>query len=502
MDALASDPGSVAAARRLLVAATLVLFCSFANECRVQVAALYNPSKYPNCRVSGQIIRGIDCHGYYIWLRAPIVHGDWHFDEEYDFYFAHWGRIDVLAAPTETGYRPNMWSVGPAMAWAVTVVPVHAALSAAGGTGVWAPDGYSPPYQLAVGFATFALCLATLFFVFGIARRFAPALPAAAAAAGIVLGTPLVAYGTVELAMGHGSGAAAVAGLGYAWVRTFGSTNWLRWIGIGVLLGVCCLVRWQLALLALLPTAEAIWLAVRATDWRTRFRVAAGLGLAAVFSIVAFTPQMYAWWAVFGQPIYFPHHPSPHWTTPSLWQVLGSTECSLFYWTPLTLVASIGLVWAAKLLRGQRQTVVLTAVASIAIQVYLIASLLDKYSVYLGWAFGFRTLTEVCVFFTPGLAILFDRLNGKWTYRLAILTAGLVAWNLFLLGIYRHYVAGATGGTPLVLIRAVGTYIGLRPLEALGTAALAAWFGRRLVTAFRPPSVEPVSAPETYRVAA
>src|SRR5205085_10647622 len=110
---------------------------------------------------------------------------------------------------------------GPALAWAATVVPVHVAV-AAGGTPGEEPRGYSPPYQLAVGTATLLLSLATLLFTYGIARRFAPPVCSAAGAACGVLGTPLLGYGAVEVAMAHGPAAAALSGYVYLWLRTCG----------------------------------------------------------------------------------------------------------------------------------------------------------------------------------------------------------------------------------------------------------------------------------------
>ncbi|HEY2786880.1 MAG TPA: hypothetical protein VGJ05_18105 [Fimbriiglobus sp.] len=493
MHPLPARPESVAVARRILAAVVVIQLVSFADESRTQVGALVSPQTYPNCRVSGPLIRGIDCHGYYAWLRAPLLHSDWHFDEEYSICLANWGPIEVLTVPSQTGHVPNMWSIGPAIAWSTTVVPLHYLLRAAEGTGVWAPDGYSPPYQLAVGSVTCGLSLLTLFLLYGIARRFAGPVAASAAAAGILLGTPLLVYGTVEVCMAHGPASAAAAGLLFVWVRTLGSLRFRRWFAVGALLGVCGLMRWQLVTFALLPIVEALWLAARSNDWRTRLAAVGGLGIAAASSVAVFTPQMYAWWVVFGRPIHLPHSLAPHWLNPAFWQILGSTNCSFFYWTPITLPALVGLGVAAARCNRMQRTVAGLFAFMLLVQVYLIASLVDDKSVYLGWSFGFRPLTETCVVLVPGLAVLFERANAKWAHRFAIGLGVMIAWNLALVGIYRHFVAGATGGNPLVLLMAVGRYATHRPVEAVGTATLAVWMALRLVTAFRSIPSHPTS---------
>ena len=119
--------------------------------------------------------------------------------------------------------------------WAPTVVTVHLLLRGLGPHSPWPADGFSAPYQLAVGFTTLALAVLTLVLTYRIARRFAG--PAAAAAALLTLGTPLIGYGAVEVSMAHGPAGAALAGFVFVWLRTFGSPRPGRWAALGGWLG-------------------------------------------------------------------------------------------------------------------------------------------------------------------------------------------------------------------------------------------------------------------------
>ena len=176
-----AQPAADRAARRILAVVVLIQICLFVSATRSQFRETVSPGGFTRPQILGATVGGIDCHGYYGWLRSLLIDGDWDFANEYLFYQAHWPGSDGPLPRTPTGRTANQWSVGPAVAWSVAVVPVHYALTAAG-VESQEPRGYSPPYQLAVGAVTLALSVATLLFAYRIARTFAP--PVASAVAG------------------------------------------------------------------------------------------------------------------------------------------------------------------------------------------------------------------------------------------------------------------------------------------------------------------------------
>jgi hypothetical protein len=439
------------------------------------------------------VVWGIDPHGYYAWLRSPLADGDLDFDNEFAYANDLWvSRTGArYEGRTPIGRHVNHWSVGPALAWAAGVVPVHAALGAVGLRGEGAEDGYTPPYHLAVAAVTLVLAVATLFLMYATARRFAPPVPAAAAAAGLALGTPLLAYGTTFPAMAHGPAAAALALFAYAWVRTLGSARAGRWFGLGVLLGVACLMRWQLVTFGVLLALEAAWSAARTG---TRARWVGRLAVAAAGGVVGFLPQMAGWQAVYGRPLVNTHSstPRPLWD-PALWQVLASFDRGLLYWTPVTLVAAGAGGWAVAR-AGRRSAVPLAMLlTAAAVQVYAVALLVGG-SVFLGSSFGFRILTETCVILAPGLAAGLALARPAAGRAVAAAVGVLAGWNMLLvIGSANNIVPTFEPATPAELLQAVAATFRRRPLEAAGVAVGAVAFAARLVAAARPPVAPPAA---------
>lgn len=465
-------------ARRVLAAAAVIQVALFVYHARGSFRDLLDPPPVTPADRTGPFAKGADCIGYYAWLRSPLIDGDFHFDDEFAPTFARAPAARAAYAPTATGHVPNPWPVGPALVWASAVVTTHLALSALGSHSPWPADGYSAPYQLAVGATTLALALLTLGLLYRINRRFVGPTPAAAAAALVMLGTPVVAYSVIEVSVSHGPATAALALFVLVWLRTFGNLRPGRWVGLGGLLGLTCLMRWQLATFAVLPALEAAWLAWRANGPAARLGIAARLALAGLATAVAFTPQLAARQIIWGNPAGGLHRTGQNWLSPSLWAVLGSTNHGLFYWTPLTLPAFAGLVLLA--VRCRRPAVAMLA-AAVVVQIYTIAAMLGG-DVYLGWPFGFRFLTETGALLAPGLAVLLAR-TGRGG---AVAGGLLVGWNLFLLGVYRFCVGGDQGGDPVELLAMVSQYVFLRPLDAVGMVVAAGWLTSTLATAFGP----------------
>jgi hypothetical protein len=432
--------------------------------------------------MGGLIARGADNIGYYAWLRSPLIDGDFNFENDYAPLFTHYPAAKAAIPVTAAGHRENHWPVGPALVWAPAVIAVHLMLLALGPHSPWPADGYSPPYQLAVGATSLALALLTLFLAFRIARRIADPRAAAAAAALITLGTPVVVYGAVDVSMSHGPASAALALFALFWLRTFGSLSAWRWLGIGCLLGLTTLMRLQLATFAVLPTLEAIWLTIRVASWRARSGIVIRMLTAGLAAVVAFAPQLVAKQIVYGHPLGGLHETAHNWFSPSLWQVLFSTDRSLFYWTPITLLAMAGLVYLVLRVRSAAMAIM---IVGIAVQIYTISALMGR-NVFLGSSFGFRLLTETCVLMVPGMAVLIARLGPRMGRQLVTLGAVLVAWNLLLLGVYRDGVAGAEGGDPAAVLAMIGLYLHQRPLQGLGLCVLGGWITYVLVAAFPP----------------
>ena len=480
MEPLSVPESSHTGARRILLTAAVIYVALFVVHVRDTFSALVAPQLACPDDVTGPFGRVADSIGYYAWLRSPLVDGDFHFDNEYAWTFVWMPGVEAKLPVTATGHRANHWPVGPALIWAPAVVTVHLILSGLGNHSPWPADGYSPPYELAVGGTSLALALVALVLAYRIGRRFAGPTAAAAAAALLTLGTPVVAYGATEVRLAHGPATAALTLFVFVWLRTFGSMRPGRWVAIGCLLGLTCLMCFQLATFAVLPTLEAIWLATRAPGWSARLEIAGRLVGAGLMSVAVFTPQLVVKQIVYGHPLGGLQKTAHNWLEPSLWTVLGSTDHSLFYWTPITLPALAALGYLA--LRNRRPEVTILATA-VAVQIYTISALLGGHVRGVGWSFGFRFLTETCILLVPGAAVLFDRASRRTACCLAIGGGLLVGWNLLLLNPYRHRLPGG-GNDPAAVFAMVQRDFSIRPFEGFAMLAAAGCLTVTLVAAF------------------
>lgn len=441
--------------------------------------------------------------GYYSWLRSALVDRDWSFDNEFDEHTPPGDYVPPPAYRTALDRRANQWSVGPAVLWSVTVVPVHFALRAWEGNGSpWAADGYSLPYQLVVGGTSFAYAAVGVGFLYGVCRRFARPTQAALATAWLTLGTTMFYYNAAELSLPHGLGTAAIAAFVWYWSRTYGSLQPRRWIIVGALLGLATLIRWQLVTFAVLPLGEAVLNAARSPGPMRSIRRQVGLlGATALGALLAFTPQLIAWKCVYGAWLASPvQGVAYHWLRPSLREIIVSSGSnrSLFYWTPMAFVAlaaALAALWSNRTktppFRGREShsEQLSLLLLSFVVQVYVLASMWGKGEVlphtgtyggvFLARSFGFRHLTESLVVLAPGVALLLDRLRG-WRYAsLCLLCSACAVWNLLLASAYSHGVLPQAAGHELApLLSQTRRMLGVEPetlvFALLGPGCLAA----------------------------
>jgi len=417
----------------------------------------------------GLVIRGNGL-GYYAWLRSLLIDHDWDFGNEFDDHAIVGDYVPPKTYVTDLGRRANQWSVGPAYVWALAVVPTHGILVVLGDSSPWPADGYSLPYQIAVGVTTLLVSFAGLCFIYGICRHYARPSRAALAVALLTLGTTLIYYNAVEVSMAHGAGATFLAALVWYWLRDYGSLRMRRWFVVGLLVGATALMRWQLVTFAVLPGAEAAlsW-------WRTRENLGkhfAGLTLAALGAAAVFFPQMIAWKCVYGHWLVQPvPQIAYHWLSPSLWQVFFSYDRGLFYWTPLCALALLGFFVG----RSARPESFVLLLAAFALQVYALSSLWGKgdflkdvgnfAGAFPARSYGMRHLTEALVVLAPGLARLFER-AGRISFRLLCWASFLSALgNLVLVYQYSNGALPADAGAePGRLVESVWGFIDKEPM--------------------------------------
>jgi len=193
---------------------------------------------------------------------------------------------------------------------------------------------------------------------------------------------------------------------------------------------------------AVAPRTAGAWMS------RTAVRYAAFIGA----FLLAFSPQRFAWKALRGA--WFSPPAGAHGATfgaPPIGDVLFSTDRGLFSWTPLLLLAVIGLMLFAR----RRPVLGASLLAALALQVYINATV-----EWGGHGFGARRFANCALIFALGLAALLQWMKRRPLLGPVSIIATLVAGNLF-------FMAGMRAGD----IPATGT-VRFREMVGAGTARI------------------------------
>jgi hypothetical protein len=205
----------------------------------------------------------------------------------------------------------------------------------------------------------------------------------------------------------------------------------VRYGVIGLLAGFAALVRWQDAVLLIVPAADALWRLQ--TDGVRAATVRIGASVAGAF--LAFLPQMAVWTVLYGTPLAIPQGEGfMKWGQPALVAVVFSDNHGLISWTPIVALALVGLVPLAR----RNPLVGLSAALFFGISWYVNAAVSDWWA---GEAFGARRFVSCFPVFVLGLAALLDRARIG-TAAAASIAAAFTVHTLLLLVQYQAFMHG------------------------------------------------------------
>jgi len=281
-----------------------------------------------------------DAVEYFSHVRSLYFDHDLDFTNEFE-HFGILGRGDKVQ-PTATGHRRTIFSVGPALLW-LPFYAVGDGLARLRGT---VEDGYSSLHIRAVCLASLFYGVLGLLLVYGVLRDLVGRFVAAVSVVLLLYATFLYWYLAVEPAMSHAVSFFASALLLAAFWPRRAELGWGGAALLGWLVGLAACVRWQNAVLLLLPAATLLSQLRR----RPALTVVKGSLTLAAFGL-GVLPQLLAWKAIFGQYLLLdPPHGRDFLRLdhPFLLQTFFSSRHGLFYWTPLLWAGYLGyasLLW-------------------------------------------------------------------------------------------------------------------------------------------------------------
>jgi hypothetical protein len=405
-------------------------------------AAAYSVGLVLLAKPDGRIVVGDAMHEY-VQLRSAVFDRDLRFTNEYLRLYGLTPRtvddetrwiVDV----NETGHVKNLMPIGPALLWAPAYLLTTAGVWVADRFGAGYPlDGYGRVFQASAGYTGILAATLAAWLSFLAAAAFFDRRSAIWGTLVIWLGSSALYYSVISPTYSHAPSMLAVSLFFYVWIRTRGRNDVFRYAVLGVLVGAAALMRWQDAVLFVVPALDAL-VSARANGWTAALE---RIGAAAVGAIVAFTPQMVVWQRLYGHPLTIPQGASfMQWTSPALIPVLFSDNHGLFTWTPVIALACAGLVWLVR----RAPLTGAAPMAFLAVSWYVNASVADWWA---GEAFGARRFVGCFIIFVLGAAAVFE-LWKTHPVRIAACAATFVVLTLLLLVQYQTFMHGARALAP------------------------------------------------------
>lgn len=372
-------------------------------------------------------IRGADEIEYFSHLRSFVFDRDLDFTNEYGHFYSE--NPQGLAAFKETFIdrrepntnRPiNFAPIGSAVVWSPFYLAAHALVRS--GVVRGPADGFSRAYAGAVAYGSASLAIAGFLLAFHTLKRYLGVSEGLAVLAVFAawFGTPAFYYMTVAPAFAHAPSIFAVSLLFFLWLRARERDSVIDWVLMGLAGGLCMLIREQGALFLVAPGLDLLLRLIKGDVRRAIERGAAVLGAA----VLVFSPQLLAYRALNGTfaPTQLVQRKMDY-ASPHFLDVLADPGHGLLLWTPLLVVAFLGLLRA---IPKTGLPAFLIAIAFVG-QVYINGSVLSWHQ---AGAFGSRRFVDSTVLFVIGFAF---GLMGLPNRVKQLVVALAIWWNVSLM---------------------------------------------------------------------
>lgn len=366
---------------------------------------------------------------YYVYVRSLWKDFDLDFTNEYTHYELI-GRSD-LAVKTKTGLRRSIFAIGPAVIWSPFFFLGETVARGQQLVGADADlSGYGPTHRNAVALGSFLYGFAAVLLVHDLLRRQFTAGIALGGAILVWWATFLHWYMVQQPTMSHAPSAFGAALALWLWERDRAARTAWRFFVLGLAMGLAMCLRWQNAVLLILPGLELLG-RLRRDPSSLRRLVGCGALLGGGAAIGAF-PQMAAWKALYDE--WLLRYP-PHGTDflrldhPFVLETLFSSRHGLLSWTPVFWVAYLGFL---PLLR-RRPRIAWPLVVPLVLMTYVNMCSGDWWA---GGSFSnrrFDSLLPILAFgLAAGLEALHRQLRAHPQVALGVLLLPFAAWNLTL----------------------------------------------------------------------
>jgi hypothetical protein len=385
---------------------------------------------------------GADEVKYVTHLRSVYFDGDLTYNNDYQLFIdADPQTYDWLHSladnPTSTGRFLNDAPIGAPLLWLpfYVVGDLVVVLARAAGSGV-ARNGVSQPYVWAITLGSLFWGLFGLALIYRTCRLYFDRRSSQLSVLALWFASAMVFYLYITPPMAHANSVFAVALFTWLWLRGREAPRSLgAWTALGASAGLMVLVRelnWLMMIPLLFDEGMKLIAALRGRDLRGwSVRVPGYLTYGTALAVIVL-PQFLVYQALHGSlsptPFVTDKFSYPQFVLP----VLFSGFHGLYSWTPVTLLATLGLGFL-----GRRRPVVAAGFGLAFLAQLLVVG---SYATWWGGAsFGARRFLNCTPLFAVGLAALFAAVPRR-RRRLTVVGVGLlVVWNF---GVALQYATG------------------------------------------------------------
>lgn len=371
--------------------------------------------------VVGQAVYGDGIY-YYSYVRSGVKDKNLDFRNEFNH---HYNRAnnnalkedtgDNYLQKTKTGLFPNKYNIGAPLSWAPSFLLADVISSFLNIFHKTPILGYSDIYQVSVGLSNVLFVAVGVIVIFIFLQRKFDSKISFLATSTLLFATNLFYYGALDVINSHPISFLVSSTFMVCFFKTRDQKSYKRYIILGILIGFLGLIRTQdLIFISIVFFEDALLLFEKETKWN---EILLKNFLMLSFIFIAFSPQFFAWKAIFGSYSADPYISSGEhfdFTRPHILELLTNSKNGVLFTSPVLLIAAYFLFKKTFLDKNYKKNkdwpIYLTSLSIILLEFYLIAC-------WSGWtqgeSYGIRMLISVFPFFAFGLASFYQLLLKK-----------------------------------------------------------------------------------------
>ncbi len=315
--------------------------------------------------IGGGSIIEYDVCGYYWYLPALFIYNDIKGTKpiEPDASKGYQITKDMLFKHDKSGNYLTTYTSGMAVVYLPFFVVAHIAAPHLG----YPPDGYSPPYQLALQLGAIIIAVIGLFYYRKLLLRLFNDKVAAIMILLLVIGTNYLNYTAIDGALSH------------VWLFTiyvllllntqnfYNSPSRKYAVRIGLLVGLAILIRPTEFISMLIPLLWGVEsISIKSIKERLRYLAQQKryLTITTIIVILLGSIQILYWYYVSGQPLVYSYEEKGFsWLKPHLYNYIFSARSGWLSYTPLLIFSFIGLIPFMKYGKSKIMVVVIFAIS-------------------------------------------------------------------------------------------------------------------------------------------